>query len=171
MSSHSLWLDGDLLPPPCPGQTKVQGSGISGPAEGHLWASQSPFTARQLHFCSLSPSLCCLVGHPGLTSSSLLNSKLSGFEGSTFIRALWLCWLLDVSVSQKVTGRCSRSGRIRKCHRKITWLYYRLLFYLFYRGHCGSSLRWDSIIKSLYNFSCIIIRIQYKFHQWSEKSF
>lgn len=83
------WM-GTLLPSPCPGQTKVQGLGISGPAEGHLWASQSPFTARQLHFCSLSPSLCCLVGHPGLTSSSLLNSKLSGFEGSTFIRALWL---------------------------------------------------------------------------------
>ena len=114
------WM-GTLLPSPCPGQTKVQGSGISGPAEGHLWASQSPFTARQLHFCLLSPSLCCLVGHPGLTSSSLLNSKLSGFEGSTFTRALWLCWLLDVSVSQKVTGRCSRSGRIRKWGVGVEW--------------------------------------------------
>lgn len=112
---------GPFCPLPAQGRQRVQGSGISGPAEGHLWASQSPFTAHQLHFCSLSPSLCFLVVHPGLTSSSLLNSKLSGFEGNTFTRALWLCWLLDVSVSQKVTGRCSCSRRIRKWGVGVEW--------------------------------------------------
>lgn len=86
---HFLQLGwGPFCPLPAQGRQRAQGWDMSGPAQAHMCAHHSPFTAYQSHFCSPSPNPCCLVVYSMVISSSLLNSKLSGYKGSTFIRTL-----------------------------------------------------------------------------------